>query len=76
MKLSGLQIRKFFSNIDRVLTSRIHRFSLPIPDAQLPTKESFLPNSLRPYRLDSTDGVHHGWDFYVPEDTEVLAVDD
>lgn len=76
MKLSGLQVRKFFSNINRVLTSRVKKFSLPIPTAPLPTKDTFLPNSPRPYRAGSTDGVHHGWDFYVPQGTEVLAVDD
>ncbi len=42
----------------------------------MPEKDSFLPNSPRPFRADTTDGVHHGWDFYVNQGTSVRAVED
>lgn len=38
---------------------------LPIDGVKLPEKDTHLPNSPRPFRADVTDGIHHGWDFYV-----------
>ena len=42
----------------------------------MPEKDSFLPNSPRPFRADTTDGVHHGWDFYIAKGTPVRAIED
>lgn len=50
-------------------------FALPIPEIPLPTNISHLPNSPRPFRSESTDGVHHGWDFYVDRGTPVRAIE-
>ena len=30
----------------------------------------------RPYRKDTTDGIHHGWDVYADIGTPVAAIDD
>lgn len=66
-KLASLSVRQFYENIDRVLAARKRKFSLPIPTARLPEKDTHLPNSPRPFRAESTDAIHHGWDFYVSE---------
>jgi hypothetical protein len=75
-RLSSFQVRTFFSNIESILSARNTKFSLPIPGAPLPTKATHLPNSPRPFRADATDGVHHGFDFYVNEGTPVRAIED
>lgn len=74
-QLSSLKIRQFFDNIETVLEARKRKYSLPIPSAPLPTKSTHLPNSPRPFRAESTDGIHHGWDFYVSEGTPVRAIE-
>lgn len=74
-QLSSLKIRQFFDNIETVLEARKRKYSLPIPSAPLPTKSTYLPNSPRPFRAESTDGIHHGWDFYVSEGTPVRAIE-
>ncbi|MBP7823576.1 M23 family metallopeptidase [Candidatus Gracilibacteria bacterium] len=75
-KLSSLNIRQFFDNIDTVLAARKRKYSLPLASVSLPTKSTHLPNSPRPFRADSTDGIHHGWDFYTSEGTPVTAIED
>jgi murein DD-endopeptidase MepM/ murein hydrolase activator NlpD len=35
-----------------------------------------LPNAPRPFRANSTDGIHHGWDFYVHQGTPVRAIEE
>jgi hypothetical protein len=75
-RLSSLRLREFFTNIESVLRARETKFALPIPESPLPTKESHLPNAARPFRSVTTDGVHHGWDFYVNEGTPVRAIED
>lgn len=66
-RLSSLRVREFFDTIDDILRARDAKFTLPIKGAKLPTQASHLPNSLRPFRAESTDGVHHGFDFYTSE---------
>jgi Peptidase family M23 len=75
-RLSSLRLREFFTNIESVLRARETKFALPIPESPLPTKESHLPNASRPFRSGTTDGIHHGWDFYVNEGTPVRAIED
>lgn len=54
---------------------RNQAFRLPLYHTSLPDKDTYLPNSPRPFRADSTDGVHHGWDFYTEKGDQVLAVE-
>jgi hypothetical protein len=75
-RLSSFQVRTFFSNVESILTARNTEFSLPIPSSPLPTKATHLPNSPRPFRAGVTDGIHHGWDFYVEEGTPVRAIEE
>jgi murein DD-endopeptidase MepM/ murein hydrolase activator NlpD len=75
-RLSSLRLREFFSNIETILRARETKFILPISGSPLPTNPSHLPNASRPFRADTTDGVHHGWDFYVNEGTPVRAIED
>jgi hypothetical protein len=75
-RLSGLKTRKIIRNISAVLESRDTPFLLPLAGAKMPEKDSFLPNSSRPFRADTTDGVHHGWDFYTAKGAPVLAVEE
>ena len=75
-RLSSLRLRQFFRDIETILAVRNTSFSLPIPESPLPTNLSHLPNTARPYRAGVTDGVHHGWDFYVNEGTPVRAIEE
>lgn len=75
-RLSSLRVREFFDTIDDILRARDAKFTLPIKGAKLPTQASHLPNSPRPFRAESTDGVHHGFDFYTSEWTPVQAIED
>lgn len=75
-RLSSFRVRNFFATIDTILADRNTKFALPIPGVPLPTKATFLPNSARPFRAESTDGVHHGFDFYVNQGTPVRAIED
>lgn len=68
--------RNFFNDIETIVQARASRFSLPIPGKLLPSNHSFLPNAGRPYRAGNTDGIHHGWDFYVEKWSNVRAVED
>jgi murein DD-endopeptidase MepM/ murein hydrolase activator NlpD len=74
-KLSSLNVRQFFENVDKVLAARKVKLAFPIK-SPLPTKSTHLPNSPRPYRVGETDGIHHGWDFYTAQGTPVIAIDD
>jgi hypothetical protein len=72
----GIELQEFFQNIQRILEARTEKFQMPIAGASLPTLDTYLPNSPRPYRADKTDGIHHGWDFYTREGENVLAIAD
>lgn len=75
-RLSSFSVRTFFENIEYILRTRETKFSLPIPNSPIPTKATHLPNSARPFRAGVTDGVHHGFDFYVNKWTPVEAIED
>jgi murein DD-endopeptidase MepM/ murein hydrolase activator NlpD len=75
-KLSTLRTRKIIRNIGSILEVRNNRFLLPIEWTKLPEKDTHLPNSARPFRADTTDWIHHGWDFYVNQGAPVRAVED
>jgi murein DD-endopeptidase MepM/ murein hydrolase activator NlpD len=75
-RLSSFKVRTFYTQIESVLSARNTRFSLPIPGTSVPTKTTYLPGSSRPFRADATDGIHHGWDFYVSEGTPVRAIEE
>lgn len=75
-RLGSIRLRQFFTDIEMILATRDTKFSLPIPDSPLPTNSSHLPNAARPFRAGTTDGVHHGWDFYVSEGTPVRAIEE
>lgn len=75
-RLSSMRLRQFFRDIETILAARNTSFSLPIPESPLPTNLSHLPNAARPFRAGVTDGVHHGWDFYVNEGTPVRAIEE
>jgi murein DD-endopeptidase MepM/ murein hydrolase activator NlpD len=34
-----------------------------------------MPNFSRAYRKGYTDGIHHGWDIFAPNETPVQALD-
>ncbi len=75
-KLSTLKTRKIIRNINSILEARDTAFLLPVVGIKLPEKDTHLPNSPRPFRADVTDGIHHGWDFYVNQGTPVRAVEE
>ncbi len=51
-------------------------FISPIQGKILPTRNTKMPNSPRPFRADVTDGIHHGWDVDAPIGTPIRAVGD
>lgn len=51
-------------------------FSLPFPNARINSSMTSLPNASRTYRKDSTDGIHHGIDFYGPYGTPISSISD
>lgn len=74
-RLSSIRLRQFFADIETILATRNTHFSYPIPGSSLPNNNSHLPNAARPFRVGTTDAVHHGWDFYVSEGTPVRAIE-
>lgn len=42
-------------------------FLSPVAGRSLPTRSILMPNAPRPYRRDTTDGIHHGWDVMAPK---------
>lgn len=67
-------VAKIVSDLARtILDERTTGYSIPSPIARIDIKPTYLPNSRRPYRNWSTDGIHEGWDFNAPYDTPVLA---
>ena len=46
----------------------------PVAGYSVPTKPNIIPGAGRPYRKDTTDGIHHGWDVLAPYGTPVRAL--
>jgi murein DD-endopeptidase MepM/ murein hydrolase activator NlpD len=69
-----LEYKKDF--IDALLKQREKKYSIPVEGKLLPTTETKIPNSARPYRASYTDGIHHSWDINAPVGTPVIALDD
>ncbi|ATU05483.1 hypothetical protein BKN14_03465 [Candidatus Gracilibacteria bacterium HOT-871] len=63
----------FFSNI---LSKRSEKYLIPVKGIPLPTRETKVPNSGRPYRASYTDGIHHGWDFDAKKGSTIVSIDD
>lgn len=69
-------IHDLYKNYYTVLMSDIARNILqerdnatyisPVVGYRLPSKDILIPGARRPYRKDTTDGIHHGWDIMVP----------
>lgn len=61
--------------ITTILESREYPYLVPIEWYWLPTQKSHMPNFSRGYRDSYTDGIHHGWDIFAPNQSEVRAID-
>ena len=61
-KASYLQYEYNMRIIENILWYRQHKYLVPVAWHELPTRETKLPNSWRPYREAYTDGIHHSWD--------------
>lgn len=68
------------SKINYILTERQNNYLIPVAWYTLPkddrTGRSEIPNAGRPYRADTTDGIHHGWDVLAPKYTPVRSLAD
>ena len=81
-KLSHVQT--LYKNLDIALESDMARSILqdrdnlkyisPVAGYELPNDSVRIPGAGRPYRLDTTDGIHHGWDIMAPYGTPVRAL--
>ena len=60
----------------KILENREKKYLLPVKWFKFSTRETKVPNSLRPYRNNYTDWIHHGWDFDAKIWTPVEALDD
>jgi hypothetical protein len=69
-KLSGLALSYRAANLSfrsndafSLIRARENmRYSVPVAGKSIPTEYPFIPGAGRPYRKDTTDGIHHGWD--------------
>lgn len=69
------------SKINYILTERSKNYLLPVAWYGLAKRWdrkmlSTIPNAGRPYRLDTTDWIHHWWDSMAPLYTPVRALSD
>lgn len=62
--------------IEEILSQRTQKYAIPVPGHILPTRETKLPNSGRPYRADYTYGIHEWWDIDTKLGEPVIALDD
>lgn len=62
--------------LKNILEKRKQKYSTPIVWTKLPSRETKVPNSNRPYRAAYTDGIHQWWDFDAPKLTKAVAIDD
>jgi murein DD-endopeptidase MepM/ murein hydrolase activator NlpD len=65
------------STMNNILYGRKNvSYLIPVANKSMPTNPSIIPNAGRPYRSDTTDGIHHGWDLMSPIGTPVRAMAD
>ncbi len=58
-----------------ILVDRLDaKYISPVGGYSLPNKDILIPGANRGYRMDTTDGVHHGWDIMAPHGTPVQAL--
>jgi len=62
--------------IENIIQKRQEKYSIPIIGYSLPIRADKIPNSTRPYRAETTDGIHHSWDIDSPAGETVVALDD
>jgi murein DD-endopeptidase MepM/ murein hydrolase activator NlpD len=62
--------------IENIINKRQEKYTIPLLGYNLPTRIDKMPNSPRPYRADTTDGVHHSWDIDTPFWETTIALDD
>jgi hypothetical protein len=63
------------SVIMTILESREYPYLIPIEWYSLPIQKSHMPNFSRGYRESYTDGIHHWWDIYAANKSEIRAID-
>lgn len=78
------QLQMIYRNLSIDLESGIARGILndredtkyfsPVVGYGLPNKDKLIPGTGRPYRKDTTDGIHHGWDIMAPIGTPVQSL--
>lgn len=85
--LDFLQTNRFYNEyfykkekINYILNQRKEKYLIPVKWYNLPKNDkvgkSIVPNAKRPYRIDTTDGIHHGWDIIAPIYTPVRSLSD
>lgn len=52
------------------------KYISPVLGYTLPNSSRLMPWASRPYRKNTTDGIHHGWDIMAPYGTPVQAIGD
>lgn len=77
-KLTGLYYKKEINDLnleilDKIQKNNTDEFIIPVKWAKIPSKLNAIPWAGRPYRLDTTDGIHHWWDVFWPLGKEILA---
>lgn len=77
-------LKALYKNLDVTIKSDIAQSILqdrentkylsPVAGYALPNKDTLIPGTGRPYRRDTTDGIHHGWDIMAPIGTPVQSL--
>lgn len=62
--------------IDKILEKRSEKYIVPVAWRKMPTNQSKIPNTGRPYRQEYTDWIHHWWDIDADFWEQVIALDD
>ncbi|QFR39713.1 M23 family metallopeptidase [Candidatus Gracilibacteria bacterium 28_42_T64] len=65
-----------YSVVNNIVEKRTEKYIVPIVGEKISTNANKIPNALRSYRSDYTDGVHHGWDVGDTFGEKVVAIDD
>lgn len=54
-------------------SSSISKYISPVLGKPLTIRSDIIPNAPRPYRKQTTDAIHHGYDIFAPIGTPVVA---
>lgn len=74
-RYEGIFLTKRTDLMRMILDARAREgYISPVARYEVPRIDKLMPGTGRPYRKDTTDGIHHGWDILAPYGTSVRAL--